>query len=121
MTVVRNSNTACRLLDMEASRVSLPAARSRIARVVVLCALASRSCKAFLSPAAGSYSPENRYHAATSGLRAGAVDVLGEDLVLAKFKRLQVSTFSSSSAFGAIVAGPYRACLLKHAYVCGRR
>lgn len=69
----------------------MPAARSMIALVVVVCALASRSCTAFISPT-GSYSADNRCHAATSGLRAGAVDVLGEDLVLAKFKRLQVSS-----------------------------
>ncbi|CAM9315719.1 unnamed protein product [Scytosiphon promiscuus] len=76
---------------MKTSRAPTPAPRSLIVLVVVVCALASRSCTAFLSPA-GSYSADNRCHAATSGLRAGAVDVLGEDMVLAKFKRLQTQS-----------------------------
>ncbi|CAM9595592.1 unnamed protein product, partial [Hapterophycus canaliculatus] len=76
---------------MKTSRVPLPAAKSLFALLVVVCDLASRSCTAFVSPT-GSYSAESRSHVATCGLRAGAVDVFGEELVLAKFKRLQTQS-----------------------------
>lgn len=74
--------------------------------LLVSCTLARHSCTAFISPAAVSWprTADSTAHAAigasgcwttavaaaTAGLRAGAGDVLGEEAVLAKFKRLQV-------------------------------
>lgn len=73
--------------------------------LLVSCTLAGHSCNAFVSPAAVSWSRTTadstthasigarggwRTAAATTGLHAGAGDVVADEAVLAKFKRLQV-------------------------------
>lgn len=93
-------------VQMKTTRGAVPAARRLASLVLVSCTLARHSCNAFVSfvsPAASSpRTADNTAHAANgvggcwttaaaaSGLRAGAGDVVGEEAVLAKFKRLQV-------------------------------